>query len=671
MKWLIPVVLWICIFSPIESNAQNTDIRRGMDAFQNRDFDQAISIFSRITEQNKSTPEPFIFLAASYLEQNLPVLAEFTADEGLDLFSNESAFRWLKAEALLKQQLPEQAREIYQYLYRYFETLRFSPVVSVSESRIRQRWVDTELVLSAIAYQSGNYDDALSALDTVIRLQPDHYDAQKNKIYIYHQMERWEDVIESSEIYLNKLPNDLDVVRMKASAHFSLDDLESLLVEYAKVYEDNPHDIDSAIIYAQILFANQRGGDAEQVYLELLQQYPDEIRVYQEFAKLHGQRMYLAAKANVLELMLEKFPDYREGYLDLAGTYELNKDWDKAREVYARLAELDGESDQLFIPIADTYISENNLIAAEQVLYEGLNLLPDDTQLILNLGSVLQLQQKWDESLNILNRLPDHQKKAKPGVQIARAYYYLGDYGNSEDILRNLNREGLSDPKAYLLLAKIEHKTDQIQAFETIKTAVEMGFDQIARMQKSIAGDFRTGSVNMSMAGDNEYLEYISNTSEQALKYLIESFDAGLVRDYVEEISSQFRNSPLLLYHVASFYSVNKEFDQALPLLNRALRVNSSFYEAHVAMGNIYSEMKDFSGAALSYERALSINPESDEIYRLIIRTHQMNGTLDNLADKWLRQIRIQRENEKLREHLIEVLHRTNRFDEAANIISS
>jgi tetratricopeptide (TPR) repeat protein len=314
-----------------DAMGQGSDIERGIQLFNDGQYEQATQLFSTLTEQYPHIPEPYLMLSATYLERNFPLLAEAAAEEGLQKFQSESGFKWLIAESKLRQQRADLAAEILRDLFRYYESHSFSELLGVTEQRVRNRWIDAELTISAEAYQSGDLERAEQALLTVLRLDSGHLQALKNRVFLAMESGDWNRVVELSGQGMEKHPDDLDFIRMKANAYYHLEDLESLLVQYERLYREDPYDVDTAINYAEILFANQRGGDAEEVYLKLLQKYDDDIRIYRSFARLQERRMYIESKVSVLELMTEQFPEDEEAYRDLAETYEMLDQWEEAR----------------------------------------------------------------------------------------------------------------------------------------------------------------------------------------------------------------------------------------------------------------------------------------------------------------------------------------------------
>jgi lipopolysaccharide biosynthesis regulator YciM len=62
----------------------------------------------------------------------------------------------------------------------------------------------------------------------------------------------------------------------------------------------------------------------------------------------------------------------------------------------------------------------------------------------------------------------------------------------------------------------------------------------------------------------------------------------------------------------------NSDFGQIEALLKKAVELDPKFPEAHVQLGNLYSDHKKYSDAAPQYEQALTLNSDlADAHYRL------------------------------------------------------
>ena len=52
-----------------------------------------------------------------------------------------------------------------------------------------------------------------------------------------------------------------------------------------------------------------------------------------------------------------------------------------------------------------------------------------------------------------------------------------------------------------------------------------------------------------------------------------------------------------------------KKYEEALTFLNDAIKEDDNFIEAHMMMGDVYADTKDFANSVVHYRRAIEIDP--------------------------------------------------------------
>src|SRR5690625_6879883 len=85
---------------------------------------------------------------------------------------------------------------------------------------------------------------------------------------------------------------------------------------------------------------------------------------------------------------------------------------------------------------------------------------------------------------------------------------------------------------------------------------------------------------------------------------------------------------------------------------------------------NTYKHLYQFSRSILPYERTIAINHKNRSAYHPLIRIYQKERDLPSLCDRWLITYRHEKENEVLKEFLIEALHKADRFKDAGDLLN-
>ncbi|MFZ4985695.1 MAG: tetratricopeptide repeat protein [Blastocatellia bacterium] len=73
------------------------------------------------------------------------------------------------------------------------------------------------------------------------------------------------------------------------------------------------------------------------------------------------------------------------------------------------------------------------------------------------------------------------------------------------------------------------------------------------------------------------------------------------------------------LFNLGYFYHTRREFAQAIPLLERAGRVNSGDFNTHYLLGACYQSLERREEALASWRKALAINPRSSRLLQVMI----------------------------------------------------
>ncbi|WP_069130947.1 tetratricopeptide repeat protein [Rhodohalobacter halophilus] len=668
MKKLI--VLSLAVLIPLAVNAQTSDFERGISSYQNGQYDLAINYFEAAKRNNPAHMESYLLLAISYLEEEFPILAETTALEAYERFDSEGGFLWVAGEALLMQNQPESASEYFRQLFRYYEDYKFSDALNITELKIRDRWIDTELYKSSLAYQNRDFQRAVESLDTVLRLRPDHTDALKNRIYIYMEQEEWERALALVEEAEERVADDPDLIRMKANIYYRLENLDGLLQEYRQLYNQNPNNKETAFTYADILIANQRGSEAELVIAELIEQFSQDRDVYWKLVNVQEQRMYIQEKAGALKWLLENFPGDREALDELASTYKILEEYSDEREVLNELLNVTDDQLSVHIAITESYLAEGNISSAENQLQNIRSDYPGNEKLLELLGDILQMQNKWDESIIAFEEIESEQMLRIAGTRIGHAYYQLGEKKNAKELLSEVIDSGIDESLAWLLMADLELDENLEQAHEYALRALERGILEIAEIRQGTMEQLNNEGIYADIDEREEEYEHYEDTVQRSFQFLNQHYPQESVEQNLLEMVEAYENSATLHFFLAEMFYESGSLSLAEKHISRAISIFTQYYEAHILFGKIQRMKGDFRSASLSFERARSIRPEKAIAYRELVDLYNKEGSLQELINRWEIQYRGERSNETFKEFLIEVFHRTDQFEKARALLS-
>lgn len=672
LKYVFTILLLAFVGAVSESAAQSDDLRRAATYVEQGEYTQAIPILRSEVRRDLTLPDAWTLLAISYVETGLPESAEMTAEEGLENYPQNGDLYWIYAESVLMQQRPEEALALFEELYREYARLNFGGVLDVSENAVRNRVADSRLMVSSVAYQNGDLTGALELIDQALSARPDDAEALRNRVYLLMEMERWDEALSRLEGAKEAFEDELLLNRIRASIYYNLEDAEGLLEEFEQLYRSDPGDIETAITYAEILFMNKQGGEASQVFRDLLDRYPDERDIYLELARLHEQRLYLNEKAAVLEQMLERFPGDQEALKELGNTYSMNRNWPEAREIWVELKELSGEAEAYTHRIADTWLEEEKPEMAIGVLLDLLHEKPEKAGIRVRAGQLLMDLENWEESIEVFNGFEDEEKRMLlGGPELAFANLKSGNREAAAVLSEQVTEREMEHPLLWLTRADLaisEGDTDTALAYTTI--SVEYSFMRLRQMREVASEQVSGGERPVQTTDTMEEIDRIEKMSDMSFNMLTSRFSGDQIEDQLHSLREDFNRSPSLLLQIAEFRKKQGADEQAMKELEHLLRVNPRVAEAHKMIARLHLEKGEVQQAILSAERAIGLESTSEEGYRILVQIHEQEGDLDQLASRLKQRLKGDRNNEVLREFVIELLHRTDRFEEAAQILN-
>jgi len=132
---------------------------------------------------------------------------------------------------------------------------------------------------------------------------------------------------------------------------------------------------------------------------------------------------------------------------------------------------------------------------------------------------------------------------------------------------------------------------------------------------------------------------------------------------------SEFPKNSLVLIQAGIYFKEINKLDSAASFFEKALNINPNIAEGHLGLAEISLKNGNYSEALKSYKRVISIDPANREAYDNLIKISFTNGTQNELAADWMQIYKTDKRNKILRERLIELLHKSDRIEDATKII--
>ncbi len=670
MKQFI-ITLLLCFSITAGSLAQlseNRQLDRITTHFENEEYDEVIRLLEPLIIQYDLNEGAYQILITSFLNKGQRDIALDWISKAVEKFPESLDLRVLEVEAGISQ--PDKALELLETTIIDAESGLLKSE-RISKEQLYQLKGRLHLIVGRDYLDTSDYESAIYNFKEAQEWLPENVEVYRSLFYAYLMAEDYDSLNQAYRQLSSRLQSDQQLSTLRNQALFEMGRVEEVRENYRELYQQNPDDLNNALIYGQLLIETGRLPEASELFYELLDRYPDEKRIYDFLLDLNYRTRNYEGVIALLEKMKEQFPEQQELHLEMAQAHQLNGNIDRAIAVYDSLKIEKGSIFDVVHPKAALLFQEGK----KKEAYRELSEVEDrhaDREIEKKLGKIASQKDRPDLALShfseYLTTTPDDSIAL---ILKARALNNLGDKSASETYYHQAIDAGANWPEAYLQLLqrnpqKAENRDEWLNAFSksihNIQTRKEiMAIEaQIAMQQTSYLQEYSFYPKDRQLEDLQKSLWDLYEFGKQALPK--KSFE-----QLVWSLNEQHPEFPDIYEMAGNFY---QEFDQsrALAFYKNGVDVASDNRSILIAIAEIKESREEFEEAILWYERANSVDP-SPEIYSALIRLNRMNGTLDQLIDRWLVRYHSQAGSDPIfKDYLVDALHRAGRSEEAREI---
>lgn len=639
---------------------------------QENRYEQAIEHLEEAVQADNQKDEAFILLARAYLLSDEPDQAMVAIEQGLEHFPNNVVLKYLQADAISNADKIEAATRLTSILND-----------SYNQQVLIERGIPPDQVQKQIGFlysdagnekfNEGSYAEAADAFQNAIEHIPDSSFVHNNLVYTLLLAEQYERAVDAARAASNLFPDQPEFDLMLNQALSLSGNREESLQGFKNIYEQSPDDAKAAITYGQALIRSNKLLEAADHFDTHLDRNPGQREVYAALLEMNRRLFDFAAMAEVYSRMIKNFPGETELKEELAYVYALSSDYQKARVIYQDLYSEYSEPEYA-IQVVQTYLMEEDW---EESIRFMETVLPETESVELYDLLVRIHQQKLDnsEAMNVLQTAVSKFGET-PEFMVLRLEITLA----MEQVDQSIETAELLISEApdfsglpYLLAADVN--LNKIKATTWLERGIRVQLRKIEEItlqiqesaQRALSG---MPDLQVPLTGPADQLE----NHQQLLKRLIDKVFVTTTPEQAknllgELISDHSWSGTLMLSYADALNNLGSQ-DEAINVLQEILENAPDEIEVHLKLAKIHESNQNIRQAILAWERAYSLDSENETIYRALIRLHRVNGTLNQLADRWLARYRSDGSNERLKEYLIDALHRADRFDEAQQITS-
>lgn len=528
-----------------------------------------------------------------YLEKGKSYLAEKNYDKARIEIKNVIQIDPKSSEAYyLMGNIEEKNKELAKALANYKKAIELTPDYVDAKVKLARLYV----VVNTQEY----IDNAKLLLDEVNKVDPDNSEAALISATIEYKTGNKENAIKDLESIVKNNPNLVDGIGLLSSIYTYNKEYEKAISLLTKGAEDNVDSIAIRISLAKLLAAKNDLQGAEKYLLEAQKIEPENFTLGVALSSFYTSSGQLDKAEKVLRDEIAKDPEDSKRYLMLVDFLASAKSLKSAEEEMQKIVDANPELYDLKFSQVVFYEKISDKDKAKSILeniakereydVEGVKARVMLSNYLLEEGDTEGASSYIDL---VLKEYPTNSDALLVAGKLA-----LADF-DAISAINNLRTVVKNDPKntdATLLLAKAHELNNESSLAE-------------AELKKAIEANPTNVKTHIN------YASYIA--SKGRADEAIDSIDKAL---------TYFKDSYELLELKLKLIAPKGDEAQITDLLDMMQRTNASRFEPYMAKGQYYLSKKDFSSAIDMFEKAYSRANNKLAPLENIVKAHLMNN---------------------------------------------
>jgi tetratricopeptide (TPR) repeat protein len=636
--------------------------------YENEQFDEVIRLLKPLIQQYDLNEDAYQLLISSYLQIGQRESAREWIDQAIYRFPSSLDLRVLEIEAETTD--PGKALQLLRM------TISDSKTGLLESERLKlDHLYDFKARLHMIIGRQNldqmEYESAIEHFEAATELAPEHIDTYRGLLFAYLNAEDYNKILQAYQLIPENLQSDHQLTTLRSHALVELGKMDEVLDLYRELYEENSEDISTALIYGQLLIETGQLTDAGELYQNLLEKYPQERKIYDFLIDLNQRSGNYEAVVNVIKRQMEQFPEEEDLPLQLARAHQLNGNIDQAIAVYDSLQTERGNIYEVVHPKAVLLFRQEK----KKDAYKELKLIEDRNahhNIEKQLGKIALQKGKPGAAVEHFSEyLATSPADSITLILKARSLSETGNESETKTTYQKAIKSGANWPEAYLhIFQNNQHKAEYIdewlKAFSNSIRNIEAR-KQVLMFEAQLAIQDMDIFQDQSFYPKDKQLRDLQESLWDLYEYGKQTLPQDSFEKLLWDLKDRHPDYPAIYEMTGNFY---KEFDEtrALSVYKNGLEINSNNRYVLQTIAEIKQNQGEIDEAILWYERANSVEP-TPEVYRELIRLNRVQGTLDQLINRWLIRFHARTATDPiLQEYLIDALHRAGRSEEAREI---
>jgi len=428
-----------------------------------------------------------------------------------------------------------------------------------------------------------------------------------------------------------------------------------------KIITQNPQDINTRIVLANLYAAMGMNDKAVEVYLDILKIDPGNVNAMLMLGAFYARNREYEQAKKLLEELVQNSPDSYMGYYYLAKLYrelkfidksliyydkainlnwsavfafetaellEQQKRYDEAIVLYRRILQEDDANERAANALIGIFMKTNQPDRALEELKEIRAFATDVLRIDFTMGRVYMEQKRYDEAIKKFKSVLDENPEFMPArALLALTYHELSDDEAAKNLLRQVKPADQGYEEAVLLMVRIMQEAKDLIGVER-----ELS-------ERILNKETRQASFYSALAS----LYKKDNKIEQARQVFLQA---------IKDLPDDTR----LLFDYGVFLDSIGETDAALAVMEGILVIDSEDVYALNYVGYTWGEKGMNLEKALQYiQKAITAKPEDGFIRDSLGWVYYKSGDLERAMQELIKALEIEPDDPVINEHMGDV----------------
>jgi tetratricopeptide (TPR) repeat protein len=413
----------------------------------------------------------------------------------------------------------------------------------------------------------------------------------------------------------------------------------------AKQQKPRP-DLDRAFQSAVAQYDGGRYAEAAAQLEKLLPEVPDSFEVHELLGLVYSAQSQDAQANEHLQKAVRLQPNSAPARTNLAANLSRLGKLDLAQVEFKKAVELDPKNFDTNHNLGESYVQSKKVAEAVPFLERAQRIDPssydngyDLSLAYLLTGKLPEARQlvgdllKRKDSAELHNLLGEIEEKDGKFVPAENEFELAAHADPSESNLFDWGSELLLHRTLAPAIEVFQHAAERYPASQRLAIGLGMALYAHGNYDDAVKSLLRAADLNPADAACYLFLARAYDSSPSQADEVIQRF-----RRFAE---LQPRNAHALYYYAMSLWKGKRAQDPSLDLhqvqslLEQSIALDPALAEAHLQLGNLYSDQTKYAESIPEYVRALQLNPDlADAHYRLgqaYVRTGQKDSAQEQL----------------------------------------